>query len=63
MTQKEISYLEDAVRHEDSIISIINDTISNLNDENLVSFFEREVDVHKDMKKNLLELLEVKSNG
>ena len=63
MTQKELSYLEDAIRHEDSIISIINNTISNLNDESLISFFEREVDVHSDIKVHLIELLEVKSNG
>lgn len=62
MTQKELSYLEDAVKHEESIISICTESIKNLNDEKLVSFFEDEIPVHTEMRDRLLSLLEVKAS-
>ena len=63
MTQKELSYLEDATIHEESIIKICNNMINSLSDENLVSFIEDEVNVHTNILDNLMELLEEKSNG
>ena len=62
MTQKELSYIEDAVGHEVNIISIIEETLKNLEDENLVTFFEQELNVHTTIKDNLLEKLEEKVN-
>ncbi|MBE6157978.1 MAG: hypothetical protein E7160_04210 [Firmicutes bacterium] len=63
MTQKELSYLEDSISHEESIIKICNNMINSLSDENLVSFIEDEVNVHTNILDNLMELLEEKSNG
>ena len=62
MTQKELSYLEDAIGHEQNIIKICEDIISNLEDQNLVSFMENELNNHKTLKGDLLNMLEVKSN-
>ncbi len=62
MTQKELLYVEDAIGHECNIISIIKDTINNLSDEELVSFMEKELKSHENLKKKLLKKLEVLSN-
>ena len=63
MTQKELSYLEDAINHEESIIKICNDIINNLEDENLINFMDNEVNTHTKLLDNLMELLEGKVNG
>ena len=63
MTQKELSYLEDAINHEESIIKICNNTINNLEDENLINFMDNEVNTHTKLLDNLMELLEGKVNG
>ena len=60
MTQKELSYVEDAINHECSIIAICEDIISKLQDESLISFLEGEVKKHKSSKKDLINMLEVK---
>ena len=62
MTQKELNYVEDAIGHEENIIKILNQTKSNLQDENLISFIENEYNIHTTMKEKLMNLLEVKSN-
>ena len=62
MTQKELSYVEDAIGHESNIIKIINITLSNLQDENLISFMNEELTTHESMKTKLMNLLEAKSN-
>ena len=62
MTQKELLYFEDAIGHEKSIISIINNIISNLEDETLVNFMNEELTKHKDLEEKLTNLLEVKAN-
>ena len=62
MTQKELSYVEDAIGHEGNIIKIINEGIKNLEDENLVTFMEVELNTHTSMKEKLMNLLEEKSN-
>ena len=62
MTQKELSYVEDAIGHESNIIKIINITLSNLQDENLISFMNEELTTHESMKTKLMDLLEAKSN-
>ena len=62
MTQKELSYVEDAVSHEDALMQTLNDFISKLQNEELKSFISNEVNVHTTMKNELMHLLEVKAN-
>lgn len=62
MTEKELLYVEDAIGHENSIIAMCEVTIGTLEDENLVSFLEKEVKEHRQMKDKLLSILEEKSN-
>ena len=62
MTQKELLYLEDAVGHETTIISVIEDSINNLDDENLSSFMQEQLDIHTSMKEDLMNLLKEKTN-
>ena len=62
MTQKELLYVEDAIGHENSIISICNETIELLEDESIVSFFESEITKHEETKNELINLLEAKAN-
>ena len=63
MTQKELSYLEDAIGHITNIISICNYMTSNLTDEKLSSFIQDEITKHKECKEKLMNILEVKANG
>ena len=62
MTQKELSYVEDAISHEDNIIKIINESLNMVEDERIISFLEKEKDNHEEMHKKLLNLLEDKAN-
>ena len=62
MTQKELLYLEDAIGHEQNIISILNESLANLEDEVLVSFMEKETKKHANTLQKLLKILEDKSN-
>ena len=62
MTQKELLYFEDAIGHEANIISICEDTVSKIENEELVSFMQNEIDIHKSMKEKLISLLEEKAH-
>lgn len=62
MTQKELSYLEDAIGHETNIAKICEENIKNLSDESLITFMENELEVHHSLKKRLLNVLEDKAN-
>lgn len=62
MTQKELLYMEDAIGHENNIIKILEDSINNLDDENLISFMEDEVNIHTEIKEYLISKLEDKIN-
>lgn len=62
MTQKELLYVEDAIGHEQNIISICEDMLNNLEDENLVSFMKSEIKSHTQTKESLIKVLEEKSN-
>ena len=62
MTQKELSYVEDAIMHEQTIIDICNDTINNLDDSYLVSFMKKELRKHTNTHEMLLTLLEDNKN-
>ena len=62
MTQKELLYLEDAIGHEKNIIKIIEDTIERLDDQNLISFMQNELNMHTNLKERLMNFLEAKAN-
>ena len=62
MTQKELLYVEDAVKHETSIIKILNESLEFLEDDKLITFIEEEINKHKDLKQGLLNLLEDEAN-
>ena len=62
MTQKELSYVEDAIGHEDNIIKIINVSIDNLEDANLISFMNGEISKHEKMHEKLIDLLKENSH-
>ena len=62
MTQKELLYLEDAVGHENNIISVLTETLNLLEDEELVDYIQTELETHQDMKKDLLKVLEDNAN-
>lgn len=62
MTQKELSYYEDAIGHEDNIIKIITESINNLTDNELISFMESEKEKHQQMRKRLMNILESECN-
>ena len=62
MTQKELLYVEDAIGHEKNIVSICEDAINNIEDEEIISFMKAEIKSHEKMQKKLADLLEKKSN-
>ena len=62
MTQKELLYVEDAVKHENNIIKICNESINMLENEDLITFLEKEVKKHNSMKEKLISLLEECNN-
>ena len=62
MTQKELLYVEDAVSHEDIMIKVLNESISKLEDESLINFMRNEINIHTNMKENIMSLLEDKAN-
>ena len=58
MTQKELLYVEDAIKHEQIIIDICNESINLFKDDDLCSFVESEVKKHIKMKEKLISLME-----
>ena len=62
MTQKELLYVEDAINHESSIISILTDSINNLENEDLKDFLEEKLNEHIAFKVELINTLEEKAN-
>lgn len=62
MTNKELAYFEDAINHETNIISIVQNSIDNLEDEKLIEFLSDELILHKQTKDNLLDMLEEKAH-
>lgn len=63
MTQKELSYVEDAIGHEKNIISICSETVKMLTDDKLISFMNEEITKHTENKEKLMNILEGKANG
>ena len=62
MTQKELSYVEDAIGHETNIIKICQNIINSLSDQEIVSFINQEIEKHEARKERLMNILEVKTN-
>ena len=62
MTQKELSYLEDAIGHETNIITIISETSKLLEDEKLITYMNEELKKHSALKNKLMGLLGKKAN-
>ena len=62
MTQKELLYVEDAIGHETNIIKILQETIKKLQNQNLISFLENELEKHVTTKQDLINKLEEKAN-
>ena len=62
MTQKELSYVEDAIGHEENIIKIMNEEMNNLEDNEILEFLEKEINIHSSLKEKLLNLLKEKAN-
>ena len=62
MTQKELSYVEDAIEHEKNIISIIDVTLKKIENENLINFFDEELKLHEETKEKLINMMEEKAH-
>ena len=62
MTQKELSYIEDAIGHENNIIKICEETIKLLQDEKLKEFIQNEISEHTTLKEKLMNVLGAKAN-
>ena len=62
MTQKELLYLEDAIKHEENIIDILVFMIENGSDKSIISFSEKELKKHENMFEKLNCLMEEKAN-
>ena len=63
MTQKELLYLEDAIKHEQNLVEICDSTIKNLKDDELKDFIKSQQKTHKTIEKKLLKLMEDEING
>lgn len=62
MTQKELDYVEDAVGHENNLESIIKESMKLLENQELVSFMEKQLENHNSLQKRLMSLLEDQAN-
>ena len=63
MTQKELLYVEDAIGHEGNIIKICEDMINTMEEENLITFMEKQIKKHTNLKNKMINMLEDKING
>lgn len=63
MTQKELLYYEDAIGHESNIISILNNSIQELDNDEIKNYLENEVLIHQELKNNLINCLKENVNG
>ena len=62
MTQKELLYALDAVEHEKIIVNIINELLKNINEDDIISFLNNEIEKHNSIKQRLMNLLKEKEN-
>ena len=63
MTQKELSYFEDAIGHVSNIIKILEESIKNVSDDKILSFMEEEMNCQSTLKETLMTKLKEKANG
>ena len=63
MTQKELLYLEDAIKHEQNLAQICDNVVNNLTDEELIAFIKAQQKTHKNIEKKLLKVMEDIING
>ena len=63
MTQKELSYFEDAIGHEKNIIKILEESIKKLENEELINFMTDEYNKHNDILERLMNILEGEANA
>ena len=63
MTQKELLYLEDAIKHEQNLAQICDNVVNNLTDEELITFIKTQQKTHKNIEKKLLKVMEDIING
>ena len=62
MTDKELSYVEDATMHEIRIINICKRAEESLEEEELKEFIQGEIKKHEELRDNLKNLLEANAN-
>ena len=58
MTQKDLSYIEDAIKHEEHITKLLGNSLDYLDDENLLSYFKAQIKSHDNLKEKLIQKLE-----
>ncbi len=58
MTQKELLYMEDAIGHEQNLVSLLEDFSNNVQDKNLASFLKKLSKKHMGMEKKLMDVME-----
>jgi hypothetical protein len=58
MTQKELLYLEDAIKHEDIMVNMCTEAVNFIEDEDLVSYMDNEAGKHMCMKEKLINFME-----
>ncbi len=62
MTQKELLYVEDAIGHEQNLVKIATETINLLQNVDLKNFISCQLDIHNNIRMNLMNLLEGEVN-
>ncbi len=62
MTEKELLYIEDAIKHEESLIMICDDISNKVTEEELVTFFNNEIKKHEKYHNKLINYMEDKSD-
>ena len=62
MTQKELLYMEDAIKHEENIINVLDIMIQNGINDDFISFSKKELKKHEGMLDKLNNLMEEKAN-
>ena len=63
MTQKELSYFEDAIGHEKNIIKIIEESLKKIENEELINFMTEEYNKHNNVLERLMNKLEGEANA
>ena len=58
MTQKELLYMEDAIKHETNLMDICDFILQNLDDKNLITFMKNQRKKHENLKQKLLNTME-----